>query len=92
MSTVKIEIEIPEAMLQYLDYNDAEYNKKVKELMIYQLIKEDKISFGKAAEILEIDKLSLMIDLGKMGISYFDGDIDEIKEDALNIKKCLEAK
>lgn len=89
MSTIKVEFEIPEALAGYVDLKDPEYQKKVKELMLYELIKEGKISFGKAAEILETDKLSLIIDLGKLGLPYFDSEINEVVEDADNLDKVM---
>ncbi len=90
MNTIKIEFEVPEALTGYVDINDPEYQKKVRELMLYELIKEGKISFGKAAEILETDKLSLITSLGKLDIPYFDYDIEEVKRDADNASKVME--
>lgn len=89
MNTRKMEIEVPEALLSYIDCSDKEYHKKIKELMVYQLVKEGKISFGKAAEILEMDKVSYIMDLGKIGIPYYDCDIDEVHEDSQSITKYL---
>jgi hypothetical protein len=47
------------------------------------------LSYGKAAEILDMDKTSFITDLGKIGIPYFDGEINEVVEDARNIKKSF---
>ncbi|HBN82951.1 MAG TPA: hypothetical protein DDZ89_03835 [Clostridiales bacterium] len=90
MKTIKIEIEIPEAFARYIDVQDPNYQRRVQELLCYGLIQENKISFGKAAEILGIDKLSLITNLGKLGIPYFDYDIDEVKRDALNASRVME--
>jgi predicted HTH domain antitoxin len=90
MNTIKFEMEVPEAFSAYVDVKDKDYQKHIRELMLYELIKEDKISFGKAAEILGIEKISLIADMGKLGIPYFEGSIDEVKADAENIKKLLE--
>jgi predicted HTH domain antitoxin len=87
MNTIKIEMNVPESLTAYININDLAYQKKIQELMIYDLIKEDKISFGKAAEILEINKLSLITDLGNLGIPYFDCNIEDIKEDIENLKQ-----
>ncbi|MDQ2086072.1 UPF0175 family protein [Herbivorax sp. ANBcel31] len=89
MNTIKIELEVPEALAGYVDIKNPEYQRKVKELMLYELIKEGKISFGKAAEILEIDKMSLITSLGSLGISYFENDIEEVVEDANNARKVM---
>ncbi len=89
MNTIKIEFEIPEVLSSYVNIKDPEYHKNIKELMLYQLIKEEKISLGKAAEILEVDRITLITDLGKMGISYFDYEINEVIEDVENIRNAM---
>ena len=92
MESVRIEIEVPKSMLKYVDYNNKDNQNKLRELMLYQLIKEDKISFGKAAEILGVDKITFITDLGKMGIPYFDSSIDEVIEDAKNAEMFIESR
>ena len=92
MNSIKIEIEMPEEVLKYIDYNDKEYYRKAKELLLYQLIKENKISFGKAAELIGVPKIEYIQDLGKMGIPYFDGDIDEIIKDIQTLTEYLKEK
>lgn len=81
ISTVKVELDMPEILANYFEVNDSEYTKRIQELMAYQLIKDDIITFGKAAEILGIDKITLITRLGEMGIPYFDHEINEVQED-----------
>lgn len=90
MSTVRIQFDMPEEILNYIATDDMNYNNKVKELMIYALIKEGKISFGKGAEMLGINKIDYITDLGKLGIPYFDETYDEVKEDLMNLSKVME--
>lgn len=90
MRTVKMEFEMPSEILNYISKDDQDYNKRIKELMIYALIKEGKISFGKGAEMLGINKIDLITDLGKLGISYFDDSYGEIEEDLANLDKIME--
>ena len=92
MESVKIEIEVPKTVLDYIDYNSKDNQSKLRELMMYQLIKEDKISFGKAAEILGMNKITFITNLGKLGIPYFDSSIDEVMEDAQNAGLLMGAK
>lgn len=84
MNTIKIELDVPEALASYVDVKDPEYQRKVRGLILYELIKEGKISFGKAAEILETDWFSLITNLGKLGIPYFVHDIEDVVADADN--------
>ncbi|KRQ87808.1 hypothetical protein ABG79_00613 [Caloramator mitchellensis] len=90
MNLVKVEIDVPETLLSYVDVNDVEYRKKIRELMVFELVKENKISYGKAAEILGLSKLQFITDLGKMGIAYFDMEGSEVLEDAKMLDKLLE--
>jgi len=43
---------------------------------------DDKISFGKAAELLGIEKIRYITDLGKAGLPYFEQPFDEVLADA----------
>lgn len=89
MNTIKIEFEMPSEILKYISNTDEKYNEKVKMLMIYTLIKEGKISFGKGSEILGINKIDLITELGEMGIPYFDFRYEEIEEDLNNLNKII---
>lgn len=90
MNLVKIEIDVPETLLNFVDVNNVEYQKKIRELMVYILVKENKISYGKAAEILGLSKFELITDLGKMGIEYFDMEGSEAIEDVKTIENLME--
>jgi predicted HTH domain antitoxin len=90
MNTVKMEFEMPLEILDYVPNDDKSYDKKVKELIVYALIKEGKKSFGKGAEMLGINKIDYLTDLGKLGIPYFDESYDAIKEDLSTLDKVME--
>lgn len=64
-------------------------NELVRNAMIlYPLITKDVISHGKAAEMLGIDKMSLIQLYGEHNIPYFNQDISEIeKEEAVYYDK-----
>jgi predicted HTH domain antitoxin len=87
MQSIKIEIELPGEVARYVDYKNTDYRRRAREILLYQLVKEDKISFGKAAEILGMRKIDFITQLGKMGIPYFDGDFDEISADIENLNR-----
>ena len=84
MDTIRIELEIPRVLAEYIDINDKDYKKKINQIMLYDLIKNEKISIGKAAEILGIRKIDFITELGKMEIPYFDYTIEELIEDVEN--------
>lgn len=90
MNSVKFEIEIPEEFVKYMNKNEKDYSKKLKQLFLFQFIKEDKISFGKAAELMGVSKTEYIQALGEMGIPYFESDIDDIRKDVNTLDEFLE--
>ena len=52
--------------------------------MLYELVKSEKISIGKAAEAMGMRKIDFIKDLGKMDIPYFDFNMEELMEDVQN--------
>lgn len=81
---------MPSEILDYISVDDKLYKDVVKSLMMYSLIKEGKMSFGKGAELLGINKIDLITTLGEYGIPYFDNSYDEIKEDLDTLNKVME--
>ena len=84
MDLVKIELEVPQVLAEYADVNSESYKKKINQIMLYELVKNEKISIGKAAEAMGMRKIDFITDLGKMDIPYFDFSIEEIMEDVKN--------
>ena len=89
MKSIKIEIEMPEEILKFIDYKNESYYRKAKEILMYQLIKENKISYGKAAELMGMSKIEYIEDLSEMGIPYFDMDISEVSQDIKTLDKLI---
>ena len=86
MDTVKIELEVPQVLAEYADINSESYKKRISQIMLYELVKNEKISIGKAAEAMGMRKIDFITDLGKMDIPYFDFSIEELMEDAKNAR------
>jgi len=84
MDVVRIEIEIPQVLAEYADVNSESYKKKINQIMLYELVKNEKISIGKAAEAMGMRKIDFITDLGKMDIPYFDFSMEELMEDVQN--------
>ncbi|HHV16077.1 MAG TPA: UPF0175 family protein [Gelria sp.] len=84
MDTVKIELEVPQVLAEYVDINSESYKKKINLIMLYELVKKEKISVGKAAEAMGMRKIDFITDLGKMDIAYFDFSVEELMEDVKN--------
>lgn len=81
---------MPGEVARYLDYKDTDYHRKVREILFYQLIRENMISFGKAVEILGMRKIDFITQLGMMGIPYFDGNFDDTFSNIDNLSRFQE--
>ncbi len=81
MITTKVEIEIPEALVQYTILLDEDAILKRNAMLVYPYIQDGSISHGKAAEMLGIGKFDLIVLYGKLGLSYFDETQEELEED-----------
>jgi len=89
---MRLTLDVPEMMARYVDFSDSAYQLRVQELMMFELIREGKLSFGKAAEILGIGKIQLITDLGQLGLPYFDQPAREVWEDAETARGFSEAR
>ena len=56
MEHVRIELEVPQVLAEYADINSKSYKKKINQIMLYELVKNEKISIGKAAEAMGMRK------------------------------------
>lgn len=84
MDRVRIELEVPQVLAEYADVNSESYKKRINQIMLYELVKNEKISIGKAAEAMGMRKIDFITDLGKMDIPYFDFSMEELIEDVQN--------
>lgn len=74
----KTQVEVPEAMVQFVETLTEEERLVRNALMLYHYIANMTISHGRAAEILGVSK-SFLIDLyAKIGIPYIDLSKEEI--------------
>ena len=89
MQSRKLEIEIPDAILRYLQMDDERIKKRLYKLLLADLARQGIISFGKAAELAGIDKMAFITEMGHMGVPYFGGDISEVLDDAETVKKTM---
>lgn len=86
MTTRKVEIDIPEAIVQYTVLLDKEALLKRNAMLVYPYIQDGSISHGKAAEMIGIGKMDLIVLYGKMGLPYFDESDEELEDDIDAIK------
>ena len=83
MSQRRIEITIPEEMVPFVLLSDGEAQLKRNAMLLYPYIQDGTISHGKAAEILGIHKLDLIVLYGRMGLDY-------LTESEIDLEKDIE--
>lgn len=89
MSVAKkdVSIEVPEQIVRFVVVKDSDAEKKRDAMLIYPYIKDEVISFGRAAEMLGMNKLDLIALYGKMGIDYVDMTDDEFEDEIKTVER-----
>jgi len=86
---VNIQIEIPEALLPFAIPKDEREQLLRNAMIIFPFIQDETISYGRAAEILNLKKIDLIQLYGSLGLSYFNQTKEELAEDLQNIKSVM---
>ena len=76
-----VNMEMPEAMVTYAVTKDKESQLMRNAMILYPYIHDGVISHGKAAEILGVFKMDLIILYGKLGLPYIEMTDEEIEEE-----------
>ena len=88
VATESVTIKVPVGMSKYLVTVNPETEFTRNALLLYPYILNQKISHGRAAEILGIRKTELIDLYDRLGYSYFDMTLDDL-DDELNIFREL---
>lgn len=86
-----VNMEIPEEMVSFVMRPGREEQLKRNAMLLYPYVHDGIISHGRAAEILGIFKMDLIVLYGRMGLPYIDMTEDEIAEELETVKKLGEA-
>ena len=90
MSTINISLCVPTEMLPYMEFaNNGEVQRKRNAMLMYPLIHDLTISYGRAAEILGFSKEELIELYGDMGIPYLNYGVSELEQDLLSLNSVL---
>ncbi len=81
MEMTTLEISIPKDMRQYVDNIDEKTNIQRNAMILYPYIRNHVISHGRAAEILGINKIDLIVCYENLGFPYLDQSKEELDED-----------
>lgn len=80
MAATTCQIKIPQKFLD-LGVTPADVQDRVIEWLALSLFVQDRISFGKAAELLGISRVEWIDRLREHGIAYLDWSEDEIRDE-----------
>lgn len=86
MSMTKVEIDIPQEMIEYTVKLNADMQLLRNAMILYPYIQNCTISHGRAAEILGVTKIALIALYSKMGFAYLDMTDDEFEEEIRTVK------
>ncbi len=88
MESVIYKVSIPKALLNLeLNLDQEKVQKEFKEWLIISLFQDGRISSGKAAELLKVEKREFLNILDKKGMAYFNYSTQEWKEELESIQK-----
>ena len=85
MDNIIIKIDLPKDILLAADISEANAPADIKKFLALYMFKERILSFGKAAELSGVDKLSFMELAGSKAISL-NYDEDDYHDDLMTIK------
>ena len=80
---INVQIDIPEALVPFVSLKDEREQLLRNAMIIFPFIQDETISYGRAAEILNLKKMD------SLGLSYFHQTKEELEEDLQNIKSVM---
>lgn len=81
METMVVEVTLPKDLFAMLGYSRSRAEEAIKEFSVLGLYLEQRISAGKAAELLGVRKREFVRLLSRRGIPYFDYTDEELDEE-----------
>ncbi|BCZ20026.1 hypothetical protein NHP190012_16680 (plasmid) [Helicobacter sp. NHP19-012] len=87
-----IQLSVPDEMATLIGDADEQTQILQKALLLYPRIKDQSISYGRAAEILGMKKLDLLDIYGQIGIPIIDYSVAEAQADLECLRKILRTK
>ena len=81
METMVVEVTLSKDLFEMLGYSKSRAEEAIKEFSVLGLYLEQRISAGKAAELLGVRKREFVRLLARRGIPYFDYADEELDEE-----------
>ena len=91
MNTVSVSISLPRDLLGALDVPNVRVERRLRELIALELVREGRISTGKGAEMLDLSKWAFIQLLAQRGIDYFTETPEELADQVADLQHLLPA-
>ena len=82
-----ISIDVPEKMIEFTKNQNESEQLMRNAMILFPYIRNETISYGKAAQILGMHKLDLIAIYSSLGIAYIDQTKEELENDIVVLKK-----
>lgn len=89
--TVQVKLNVPHDLLSTLEVSENELGPQLIKLIALELFREERISSGKAAELLGLSKAEFIDLLDQHGIAYFTETPNELRAQVKTIRKKIDA-
>ncbi len=90
MEMITVPMRIPEGMAPFLEDEDREQTFQRNAMFLYSLIQSQRISHGRAAEILGVSKWDLIEFYNHMGMPYLNQSKAELMEELRTFDRLKE--
>jgi hypothetical protein len=89
MESLEVTLSLPRDLIGALDVPPASLPGLVKESFAIEMFRQNRISSGKAAEMLSMSKLDFVQLLGKHSVPYFTHEPSELEAELLRVRKLM---
>lgn len=81
MSTIEVNVLLPEEVLSFARLGKEEIREEMRRLLLLELVREGKVSYGKAAELLGIGQAEFLQYMALHKVSPFQFTPEELAEE-----------
>ena len=81
MSTIEVNILLPEEVLSFARLGKEEVREEMRRLLLLELVREGKVPYGKAAELLGIGQAEFLQYMAQHKVSPFQFTPEELAEE-----------
>lgn len=89
MSNLTVSLLLPRDLLGVLNIPETQLEQRVLELIALELFRQERVSAGKAAELIGISKWEFIQLLARHNISYLTESPDELRTEVAEVESLL---